>query len=50
MGINNFDESLQRKKKKNYQSFNTARYVGKPEWGRGSKKSTPVINLELDMP
>ena len=55
MGINNFVKSvilmsLYIEKNWSYLSLNTAPYVGKPEWGRGSKRSTPVINPELDMP
>ena len=55
MGINNFVKSvlllsLHKEKKWNYQSLNTAPHVGKPECGEGSRKSTPLINLESDMP
>ena len=53
MGINDFVKSviflsLHKKNKWNYHSLNTAPYVGKP--GGGSRKATPVINLEPDMP
>ena len=40
MGINNFVKSviflsLRKEKNLNYQSLNTAPYLGKPEWRRG---------------
>ena len=51
MGIKNFVKSvilmnLHKEKNWNYQSLNTAPYVGKAEWGRGEQK---VINPKPDM-
>ena len=42
--------SLHKEKNWNYQNLNTAPYVGKPEWGRESKKATSVISPEPYMP
>ena len=46
MGVNNFVKSvillsLHKEKNWNYQSLNTAPYVGEPEWERGEQKGHP---------
>ena len=46
MGVNNFVKSvillgLHKEKNWNYQSLNTAAYVGEPEWERGEQKCHP---------